>query len=277
MSQIERPHRTLRLVSPPQKGTDVEALQAALNKEFSHRKLNWREVKADGVFGAHTLRACAFLGWVLGFSGRRVDAILGHAKGGPHVSKKVQQLLRNPQQRSILDHTREKARKSKVAKLRHTHYTGPAVAVGYLLNMAEAGVHETGSTNTGTLVDKWESYFGIHGEPWCGCLAGYAAKAIGKSRATTWFPYGPSIIADANAGRNGIHAVPFDQAQPGDILVYWGGEHVGTCVQRPSGDQIQAVEGNTSPNDGDSQADGGCVARKTRSRSDVTCVARVYG
>ncbi|HUB98988.1 MAG TPA: hypothetical protein VMS11_04100, partial [Solirubrobacterales bacterium] len=93
---------------------------------------------------------------------------------------------------------------------------------------------------------------------------------------TTWFPYGPSIMADAKAGRNGVREVAFDQIEEGDVLVLWGGAHVVTAAAKPSGDNVPTGEGNTSPTDGESQADGGCVAMKTRTRADVSCAARPY-
>jgi hypothetical protein len=266
-------HRGLHLVSPPARGADVRALQERVNDELAHRRLSWRQVEVDGQFGPRTLHACAFLGWVLGFSGRR----LGEASGSkPRLSRWAQQRLRNPRRRSPADRARERLRRRKVQALRKAHADGAAAAVDYIREMASRGVHEVGSSNTGKLVDLWQSYFGLHGEPWCGCFAGYAAKAVGGSQATTWFPYGPSIAADARAGRNGVREVAFEDAEPGDVLVLWGGEHIATAIARPEGGSIATGEGNTSPNNGDSQADGGAVALKTRSQSDISCVARIY-
>lgn len=266
-------HRGLHLTSPLVRGADVRALQVAVNEELEHRRLAWRQVEVDGSFGPRTLHACAFLGWVLGFSGRRLDATTGSQ---PRLSKRSQQVLRDPRRRAPAERVRERLRRRKVRALRRAHQEGPAAAVAYIREMAAKGVHETGSTNTGELVDRWQAYFGLHAQPWCGCFAGYAAKAVGGSQATTWFPYGPSIAADAAVGRNGVRRVAFDAAEPGDVLVLWGGDHIATAMARPNGNTIATGEGNTSPNDGDSQADGGCVALKTRSRADITCVARVY-
>lgn len=268
-------HRNLHLVSPQLTGPDVRALQAEVNAELRHRKLEWRCIKANGEFGPRTLHACAFLGWVLGFSRERWEKMTGHDH--PRVDRSAQRILRDPSKRSALDHAREAARQKEVRELRHQHNTGPALAVRYIEGMAAKGVHEEGETNTGSRVDVWEAFFGLHAQPWCGCLAGYAAKKVGGSTASTWFPYGPSIMADARAHRNGVREVSFDDIEAGDILVLWNGEHVVTATERPKGDSIRTGEGNTSPNDGDSQADGGCVAIKVRSRSDVSCVARVYG
>jgi len=266
-------HRGLHLVSPLVRGADVRALQERLNAELAHRQLSWRQVAVDGQFGPRTLHACAFLGWVLGFSSRRLREITGSE---PRLGERAQRVLRDPRRRAPVERARERARRPKVRALRRSHVDGPAAAVDYIREMAAKGVHEIGDTNTGELVDRWQSYFGLHAQPWCGCFAGYAAKAVGDSPATTWFPYGPSIIADARAGRNGVREVSFEDAKPGDILVLWSGDHIATAMARPSATTIATGEGNTSPNDRDSQADGGCVALKTRSRSDVSCVARIY-
>jgi hypothetical protein len=265
--------RDLHLVSPPARGGDVRALQERVNFELAHRRLSWRQVAVDGQFGPRTLHACAFLGWVLGFSGRRLDVTSGSR---PRLGERTQRVLRDPRKRTPAERARERLRRRKVRALRRAHSDGPGAAIAYIKEMAAEGIHEVGSTNTGKQVDDWEAYFGLHAQPWCGCFAGYAAKAVGGSQATTWFPYGPSIIADARAGRNGIREIRFEDAEPGDVLVLWGGEHIATAMASPTGDSIATGEGNTSPNDGDSQADGGCVALKTRSRTDVSCVARVY-
>lgn len=266
-------HRGLHLVSPLVRGADVQALQKRVNAELEHRRLAWRRVEVDGQFGPKTLHACAFLGWVLGFSGRRLEEITG---AEPRLGQRAQRVLRDPRRRLPAERARERLRRRKLRALRRAHAKGPTAAVDYIREMAAKGVHEVGSTNTGELVDRWQAYFGLRAQPWCGCLAGYAAKEVGGSQATTWFPYGPSIMADARAGRNGVREVPFEQAEPGDVLVLWNGEHIATAMAHPGGGTIATGEGNTSPNSGDSQADGGCVALKTRSRSDISCVARVY-
>lgn len=108
---------------------------------------------------------------------------------------------------------------------------------------------------------------------WCGCFACWCI--VGKGGADVpsriRFGYGPYIISDAKAGLNGFKAVPFSQAQPGDVLVYWGGEHIGLVEKAPVGSSIQTIEGNT----GDGNAvNGDGVYRRTRHDYDVTIVAR---
>lgn len=264
-------HRELRLTSPQTKGDDVEEFQKALNRELEHRGFDWRTIKADGDYGPRTRNAAKITGWLLGLNAKRRKAI---ADG--RITETVQAIFRDPAKRSILDRQRDKLRRPKAKKLRDNHNTGPAAAVAYIRKQAENDVHEIGSSNRSPLVDLWQQFFGILAEPWCGCLAGYAAKAIGGSRATTWFPYGPSIMADARAGRNGVFEVGFDQMEEGDIVVLWGGDHIVTAAGGPAGDSFPTGEGNTSPDPGGDQANGGSVEMKTRSRSDVSCVARPY-
>lgn len=268
-------HRTLRLVSPHRKGEDVKALQEAVNAELGHRKLAWRQITVDGELGQQTLHACAFLGWVLGFSGRRLKALNGYQ---PHVSIEVQRLLRNPDKRVAADRVREKARREKVRKIRQARNEGPAAAIAFIREEAARGVHEIGESNTGPEVDKYQAKFGLHEQPWCGCLAGYAAIVFGHCLAASLsFWYGPALIQEAAERKDGCYPVPFEQIEGGEILVLWGGEHVVTAAAPSKGITVETGEGNTSPTNGNSQADGGAVAMKTRSRSDVTVAIRIYG
>ncbi len=268
-------HRTLRLVSPLVRGDDVRGLQAAINAELTHRKLEWRGVKVDGQFGPATLHACAFLGWVLGLAGPQQKAIISYQ---PHVTVAVQRLLRNPEKRSRFDRARERARKQKVAKIRKAHHQGPAAAIAFIQAEAARGVHEIGESNTGPEVDKYEAQFGMHAEPWCGMLAGYAAINYGHCLAAALsFWYGPALIREAAERKDGCYPVSFDQIIGGEFLVLWNGEHVVTAAGPSKGNSVPTGEGNTSPTNGNSQADGGAVAMKTRSRSDVTVAIRIYG
>jgi hypothetical protein len=268
-------HRTLRLVSPHRKGEDVAALQVAVNSELVHRKLEWRQVAVDGEFGAQTLHACAFLGWILGLSAARHRVLVGPKA---HVSIEIQRLLRNPAKRSGFDRRRESARKGKVAKIRKAHDEGPEAAIAFIRKEAAKGVHEVGESNTGPEVDKFQAEFHLHGEPWCGCLAGYAAIVFGHCLASELsFWYGPALIQQAAERKDGCYPVPFEQIQGGEILVLWGGEHVVTAAAPSKGSTVETGEGNTSPTNGNSQADGGAVAMKTRSRSDVSVAIRIYG
>lgn len=265
-------HRDLHLVSPQARGADVHALQFQINHELGHRKFPWREIKVDGKYGLRTRDAAHMVAFLIGLGSHDLQAIHRGL-----LTQHVQHLLRNPGDRSAIDRARDHHRRGRAAKLRHQHNTGPDAAVSWLEEQARKGVHEIGESNTGPVIDTVESYFGLHGESWCGCAAGYAAEKIGGCKVKLWYPSGYSLIEEAHAGKDGARVVSFDQIERGMPLVLWGGEHVVTAREKSSGDSINTVEGNTSPNDGDNQADGGCFATKTRSRSDVSCAIRIYG
>jgi hypothetical protein len=272
-------NRTLVLGSPAAKGADVRALQVAINKEFRHRKLEWRCVKATGKLDKATLRAAVFLLFVLGISARRSRAALPTASR-PHLSEALQHIIRNPETRSALDRGREKLRKSKVQQIREKHASGPAAAIAFLRKLAAEEVHEIGESNRGPWVDKFEKLFGLIGDAWCGMCAGWVAIKIGRclsSGLSFWNGY--KLIEEAHAGADGCYLVDVDRIEGGEILVYWGGEHVGTAVAGWDDEEesVETVEGNTSPNSGNDEADGGCVAVKHRTAADISAAIRIYG
>lgn len=163
------------------------------------------------------------------------------------------------------------------AQRQHQH-SGAAAAVAWAIS--QDGVTEMpAGSNWGHPVEDWEQYTGMTSPvPWCGCFAceaivGHGGAAIPvRARLAS----GYAIIADAHAGANGLKAVTFTAIEPGDLLSYWNGEHIGVAREKPSGSTVKTVEGNTSPGDegGEAQYNGGCVALKTRSISDVTVAAR---
>lgn len=263
-------HRGLHLTSPIEKGPDVEALQRACNDLFEKMKLDFLKIRVDGNkrnggYGQQSFHAARMAAFALGLSGEKEE--------GGRTSEKRQHLIRNPRDRTAADRKREKARKPKLQALRKAQKTGAAAAVKWAVDQVGTDENPAGS-NTGPKIDEWQSYWGLHAAYWCGIFAGYAVKKIGGGQTDCWLPYGPSIINDAQAGRNGLRAVPVADAQPGDLVVYWGGEHIGLIRAASRAGSVQTVEGNTSASDG-SQSNGGTVALKSRPFSDVTVVARV--
>ena len=126
-----------------------------------------------------------------------------------------------------------------------------------------------------------EFTIGYDGVPWCGCFVAYAAIKNGgaaipnKAR----LAYTPYIVADANAGANGLRAVPLSQCQEGDLVVFdfapgSGADHVGIAAGPITGGLTDCIEGNTSAGSGGSQDNGGGVFRRRRPVSQVACVAR---
>lgn len=168
--------------------------------------------------------------------------------------------------------------RKKLRELRHSQHPdgGSMAAVKWAL--AQAGITENpAGSNWGHPVQDWIVRTGYSGPvPWCGCFAHEAVVEIGGAAIPVGvrLGYGPSIIADARAGTNGLTAVSLSDARPGDILSLWGGEHIALVRGQPSGSTMPTVEGNTSPGTEGSQFNGGCVAIKSRAFSDITVCAR---
>lgn len=168
-------------------------------------------------------------------------------------------------------------RLAKVRKaLKEQRKSGGDAAVRWALDQVGKTESPYGS-NWGEPIQSWIQNCGYTSPvPWCGCFAREAAVDHGGADipADYRMGYAGYIADDARTGSNGFQAVSFDDARPGDVLVFWGTAHIGLCVEAPSGDSIQTVEGNTSSGTSGSQSNGGGVYRRTRSRSDVTVVAR---
>jgi hypothetical protein len=173
---------------------------------------------------------------------------------------------------------RQKDRVAKITKQLKRKRAGGGAQKAVSWAVSQAGVTEKPyGSNWGVPVQNWIQFTGYSSPvPWCGCFACFAAVAQGGAAIVSKIRLGYAgyIVDDARAGRNGLRAVPFDQALPGDILVFWGNQHIGMCASKPSGDSIGTIEGNTSSGTAGSQNNGGGVYRRIRSRSDVTVVAR---
>lgn len=205
--------------------------------------------------------------------------IVGRVEDVPLAARDELKALRE-ELRDVRDHAEDKLveLRKRLRKVRHEQHPddGPAAAVKF--GLSQVGVTESpAGSNWGHPVEDWIKRTGYtFAVPWCGCFAHECVVEKGGAGIPVGirFGYGPSIIADAKAGVNGLHAVPFTAAEPGDVLVFWGGEHIGVVREHPSGLSIATLEGNTSPSAAGNQYNGGCVAAKTRSQSDVTVVAR---
>ena len=128
---------------------------------------------------------------------------------------------------------------------------------------------------------KYGEWYGMNGQPWCVMALAY------------WFDKAGEAAAFCGGGRTascgtllrwyfeqGLTA-PKEKVQKGDIVLmnFRGGaapEHCGLVYEVSDGGnvRIQTVEGNTTPGSEGSQDNGGCVAQKTRSLSQVVGVCR---
>jgi hypothetical protein len=279
-------HRSLHLTSPLAKGLDVRALQSSVKKGLAHYEVGWLPLAIDGDrknggLGRQTIHAAGFYAWILGAPNSTRRKI----KNGT-LTQAVQKVLRNPEQRGRAWRTRARLRKNRLAKIRKAQDEGAKAAVAYAKSMLGVTENPAGSNSGPTItrdgkkggVSFWEAAFGLGACYWCGCFAGYVAKFIGGAKLTGTLTYGPDIIADAQAHRNGLVAVSAADSRAGDIPVYWGGEHIGFCVGPPREGCLHTIEGNTSSDSGSSQSNGGGVFEKHRPFSDATVIARpLYG
>lgn len=266
-------HRDLHLVSPLMQGPDVRELQEGLNGLFLHYNFPWRCVQYDGDYGRRTRRAALFAAWLIGLDDERL-----HAISTGRITEKVQHILRNPEDRSAEDRTREDSRKPKRQKLHKEHSEGMPAAVKFMLDHVGVNEEPPDSNHGPFPIDACQKFFGLSGVPWCGCCAGYAIKRIGGIDSGCWFPYAGSIREDALAGRNGLHDVRPQDADVGCIATFFSGgdDHVGLVRGKFHDGLIPTVEGNTSSDKG-RESDGGIIETKERSVAELTIVARVSG
>lgn len=143
--------------------------------------------------------------------------------------------------------------------------------------MAQQGTTEKpDGSNWGLPVSKWIRFTGYSGPvPWCGCFVARAVVGEGKADIPTRIRlgYNEFIVADARARRNGLQEVPIAKARPGDIVVFYF-PHIALVRGKPGHGVLPTIEGNTSPTNSGSQANGGTVAAKSRPLGDVRLVAR---
>ena len=158
-----------------------------------------------------------------------------------------------------------------------------AKAARYLLGFVGRTESPPGSNDAPFLRD-WENRLGhdrldwmIPGQPWCG-LACIAAWKFGAGKLLPdGTVYTPNIVNWARAGEH-FEAVPPDEAKPGDLVVFdfdsGGADHVGLALWPARAGLIPTVEGNTSPSDAGSQANGGGVFKRSRHVGLIAVVAR---
>lgn len=164
-----------------------------------------------------------------------------------------------------------------------------SIAEGY----AAAGVHEEGGNNRGDQVEFFQRLMGgAPGDSWCAdfvstCEVKAVARVLGKPEDRASLPScvrqagalmlplsGSCRDIEASARAKGLLRGPDFSPCPGDLVLMdipdahgrrkGYSHHIGMVKAWP-----ETIEGNTSNNDGGSQADGGGVYEKTRSREDV--------
>jgi len=263
MSKPQAVRRPLILASPPIKGKDVSALQSNVNRQFEKMNID-RSVKVDGAFGPQTFKAAKQCAICIGATG---DAIRKMRRDC--ISEGTQKLIRGGRGRTAREAIVGKARADYRRRLRKRYAQAPgekAVASGRKL----IGVTEKPrGSNWGGMVEKFIRFTGYTFPVfWCGCYACWVVVKLGGAKIPTRIRlgYAPYITEDALAGRNGLTAIPAEDARPGDIACLWGGQHIEVIAERPSGGTVACIGGNTSK--GGQDNNGGGVYENTRSLSD---------
>lgn len=126
---------------------------------------------------------------------------------------------------------------------------------------------ETQGPNTGPEVQKYTGGPSGANAPWCMWFVSYLYREAGYEFKGSPAGADGNIPSVENMSiwfqNNGILFKPGDKGispQPGDVIMYNGGEH-GGVVTKVRGTMIETIEGNTS-GDGSYDADGGTVGRK---------------
>lgn len=258
--------RTLRLVSPEMRGTDVQQLQGVLNHRLNHYHSR-AHIRENGIYDRETAHAVAVVAHAMG---------LQHYDGIPAVLR----VILHPATRSPTDLQRERhrAQAAREAKKRQGDLHGLAAIVKHGEHFV--GVHEVpaGSNWGHPFPAEWEQHFGYEsGVSWCGCFAGNMVILAG-GHVDHRCGFCPYIEADARSRTNGFDRWVRNHAEgvePGWLVLYnWVGgsepEHVG-IVKSLHPSYLVAVEGNTS---GQNPSDGGMVAIMQRPYNFVVGYAR---
>ena len=264
--------RGFNLVSPVEKGTDVKALQRAINQQYDHFKVE-RRITVDGEFGKQTMAAAHQIAYAMGVGRKNRKALRKH-----RVTESTQRLIRDRRKKTRWERFATKRRGGYRRKLRKRYDLTPAKMVLDWCRKQEGVSESPAGSNWGPKVGRWIKFTGYTFPVyWCGCFACYALVKIGGAKVGSRirFGYAPYITADAQAGRNGLRAVSASNARPGrTVLTYWGGQHIGVlATEVDSNGNFKAWEGNTAKSG--SQSNGGSVELQSRNVSDVDCFAEV--
>ncbi len=122
--------------------------------------------------------------------------------------------------------------------------------------LRQVGTHERGTSNCGRAVVRWQrnARWSVPPcRPWCGAFVHEAFRQAGIDLRSA-FLYPDRVLADARAGRRGLHAIRAQRVRRGDLVLYhWPGsgdraDHFGIVLRayRPGSGVVHAVEGNTA-------------------------------
>ena len=150
-----------------------------------------------------------------------------------------------------------------------------------VIKVAQGELLTTESPPGSNRVKYWDDFgAGWQGQPWCVAFIWWCFQHAGEKMA---FFAGAKTASCGTLLRwyqaQGL-TVPVDEVRPGDIVILNFAhtsepQHCGIVESVTHGTifYVTTIEGNTSLGDG-SQDNGGCVARKTRYRSQIVAAAR---
>jgi hypothetical protein len=246
---------TLGIASPLTKGKRVIHAQQVLNGGNSYGR-DFLQGAVDGVFGEATGRACRRAKFWLGYATKNITPTYG-----PNLDGFLQGAMQPTGEMVKRATAREKA-----AKLKPLREKALAEARKHL------GVTESPAGSNIVLFSRW---YGLTG-PWCAMFVTYChvkagSKAFAKSSRYAYVPY---IVADARAGRNGLHVTR--EPKPGDVVCFdWQGDgvhdHVGLFRAGNPG-TFETIEGNTAVGN---DSNGGEVMERHRDSSSRPVFVRV--
>lgn len=260
-------HRPLSLHTPILKGGDVRALQGKINDSFEHLRID-RRIEVDGQLGAQTFAAAKQVARCLGVRGAAAKKL---QRGT--ISEGTQKLIRG-RKRTRLEAIAGRARKGYRETLRRRHSkTAGELAIERSDDLV--GVHETpDGSNWGGMVETMIRFTGYTFPVyWCGCFACWVVVKLGGAKIPNRIRLGFAeyIVRDAQAGANGLSAVPVSKARTGDLGSLSNYQHIVVVREdvKPGDTMVKTREGNTSASTASgSQFNGGQVADKERPLSD---------
>jgi hypothetical protein len=247
-------------------GAEVRALQRALNQRAVARRLP--RINVDGDLGPQTAASVLRVGRALGAA----ESTLRKVQSPHVVTVGLQRIIRWPSSRTPAQLARAASRKRAAAKTT----TGPRKALDWARGALGTTEHPPGS-NRGPRITTWQTTLApwLVGAPWCGVFVGTALVYAGVKGINSRVAAVAFIYDDAKHSRNGFaHLVEKTSGRPGDAVGLFGlSTHVELIERRVPGGYV-TIGGNTSPNAGGSQSNGGGVFRRTRPYSAVVYVAR---
>lgn len=282
--------KTLTLTSPPTSGPAVKTAQKHL------RDFGCYGGAIDGIFGPVTAAGSRRAKQKLGYPTRECT---------PTYGASLDAYLTGKRRPSPAMRLRAKRRAQAAAERADLGTRTADVMVRWF----EEGWREqpSGSNRVAGLQTLCRSlglstYYSNMGYPWCALAVFVAALTQGSKAAEAGLKrglfnalYTPEIRQVAAAGRHGLTAVSLSKIKKGIAVEFdFGGsnggevDHIGIALGRPGEKvviggktyrprkgQVVCVEGNTSYDDGGSQANGGAVAVRVRDLTLIKCAIQL--